>query len=166
MQRIGCQCVANVIHLRERTQDPHHTSGSLKHLILGQPNMQLRTSSVDHGIATLSYRPNTLVSSFSSNQSYILIPSYHPCTVSYRPNTLVSSFSSNQSYILIPSYHPCPVSYRPNTLVSSLPPINLASSYRLTTLVPSHIGLIPSYHHFPPINLTSSYRLTTFLPSF
>ena len=138
MQRIGCQRVANLIHLRERARDPHHTSGSLKHLILGQPNMQLRASSVDHGIATLSYRPNTLVSSFSCNQSCILIPSYHHCSVSYRPNTLVSSF----------------------------PPINLTSSYRLTTLVPSHIGQIPSYHHFPPINLPSSYRLTTLVPSF
>ena len=133
VQRIGCQRVANVIHLRERQRDPHHTCGSLKHLILGQPNMHLRASSVDHGIATLSYRPNTLVSSFSSNQSYILIPSYNPCPVSYRPNTLVSSFSSNQSYILIPSYHPCTVSYRPNTLVSSF------SSNQ------SYI-LIPSYH--------------------
>ena len=138
MQRIGCQCVANVIHLRERQRDPHHTSGSLKHLILGQLNMQLRASSVDHGIATLSYRPNTLVSSFSSNQFSILIPSYHPCPVSYWPNTLVSSFSSNQFYILIPSCYP----------------------------FPSHIGLIPSYHHFPPINLASSYRLTTLVPSF
>ena len=133
MQHIGYQCVANVINLRGRPRDPHHTSGSLKHLILGQPNMQLRASSVDQGIATLSYRPNTLISSFSSNQSCILIPSYHPCTVSYRANTLVSSFSSNQSYIFIPSCHPCPVSYRPHTLVSSF------SSNQ------SYI-LIPSYH--------------------
>ena len=133
MQHIGCQRVANVIHLRERTRDPHHTSGSLKHIILGQLNMQLQASSVDHGIVTLSYRPNTLVSSFSSNQSCILIPSYHPCPVSYRPNTLVSSFSSNQSYIFIPSYHHCHVAYRPHTLVSSF------SSNQ------SYI-LIPSYH--------------------